>query len=212
MQGKTRLTRHVRFPRQSTYVWRMLPVGDPRTWQSFTSRQWSWAGPLLSRKGAPDTIHSTPADQSTGLYPVSLPSQPMKQWGQSQSSIDGRLLGLLGSSHQHTISTFNTCSRGPTHRSLTDTGRGYNLGGAGLPHTTPWPSQPVVSTFHLRAPPGIQFNQVPSTKPKYWVWEPMAATWCSDHPVIYRSLHLRLAIANDLSLAIWVTRTYRKVW
>jgi hypothetical protein len=28
----------------------------------------------------PDIIHSTPTDQSTGPYPVSLPSQPMKQW------------------------------------------------------------------------------------------------------------------------------------
>jgi hypothetical protein len=31
-------------------------------------------------KRAPDTIPSTPADRSAGLYPVSLPSQPMKQW------------------------------------------------------------------------------------------------------------------------------------
>jgi hypothetical protein len=42
--------------------------------------------------------------------------------------------------------------------------RGYKLRGAGLPHTTPRPSQSVVSTFHLRAPSGLQFNQVPSTK------------------------------------------------
>jgi hypothetical protein len=121
------------------------------------------------RKGAPDTIHSTPADRSAGPYPVSLPSQPMKQWEQSQASIDGRLLGLLASYHQHAIGMFNTCSRGPTHRSLIDTGEGYNLGGAGLPHTTPRPSQPTVSPFHLRAPSSLQFNQVPTTKPKCWV-------------------------------------------
>jgi hypothetical protein len=36
---------------------------------------------------------------------------------------------------------------GPTHRSLTDTGGDYNLGGAGLPHITPRPSQLAVSTF-----------------------------------------------------------------
>jgi hypothetical protein len=29
----------------------------------------------------------------------------------------------------------------------------------------------------------------------------MAATWSFDHSAIYRSLHLCLAIANDLSLA-----------
>jgi hypothetical protein len=28
----------------------------------------------------------------------------------------------------------------------------------------------------------------------------MATTWSFDHLVIYRSLHLRLAITNDLSL------------
>jgi hypothetical protein len=39
----------------------------------------------------------------------------------------------------------------------------------------------------------------------------MATTWSSDHPAIYRSLHLHLAIANDLSLAIGVTRIDRKV-
>jgi hypothetical protein len=35
LQGKTRPTRHVRFPRQSMYAQRMLPAGGPRTWQPF---------------------------------------------------------------------------------------------------------------------------------------------------------------------------------
>jgi hypothetical protein len=39
----------------------------------------------------------------------------------------------------------------------------------------------------------------------------MASTWFSDHSAIYRSLHLRLAIANDLSLKIGVTMIDRKV-
>jgi hypothetical protein len=30
----------------------------------------------------------------------------------------------------------------------------------------------------------------------------MAATWSFDHSAIYRSLHLHLAIANDLSLVV----------
>jgi hypothetical protein len=34
----------------------------------------------------------------------------------------------------------------------------------------------------------------------------MAATWSFDHSVIYRNLHLCLAIANDLSLAIEIIR------
>jgi hypothetical protein len=39
----------------------------------------------------------------------------------------------------------------------------------------------------------------------------MAATWSLHHSVIYHSLYLRLAIANDLSLVIGVTRIDRKV-
>jgi hypothetical protein len=39
----------------------------------------------------------------------------------------------------------------------------------------------------------------------------MAAMWSFDHSAIYRSLHLCLAIANDLSLVIGVTRIDQKV-
>jgi hypothetical protein len=106
----------------------------------------------LSRPSAPEKKGSRHnpqrvADQSTDLYLASLLSQPMKQWGQSQASINGRLLGLLGPYHQYVIGTFNTCSRGPTERSLTDTGGGYNLRGASFPRTTPRPSRPAVSPF-----------------------------------------------------------------
>jgi hypothetical protein len=38
--------------------------------------------------------------------------------------------------YQHVIGTFNTCSRGLTHRSSTDTGVGYNLGGIWAGATT----------------------------------------------------------------------------
>jgi hypothetical protein len=47
---------------------------------------------------------------------------------------------------------------------------GYNLGGAGFPHITLRPSQLVISTFHLRVPPGLKFNQVLLTKPRCRVW------------------------------------------
>jgi hypothetical protein len=39
----------------------------------------------------------------------------------------------------------------------------------------------------------------------------MAATWSFDHLAIYRSIPLRLAIANDLSLVIGIERIDRKV-
>jgi hypothetical protein len=57
--------------------------------------------------------------------------------------------------YQYAIGTFNTCSRGPTHRSLTNTGGGYSLEGVSFSHTTLWHSQPAVSTFQLRASPGL---------------------------------------------------------
>jgi hypothetical protein len=47
---------------------------------------------------------------------------------------------------------------GANHRSLTNTGEGYNLGYASVSHTTTRPSQPVVSPFHLRAPPGLRLS------------------------------------------------------
>jgi hypothetical protein len=124
--GETRPTRHM----PSMLHQRMVPDHTYLTRSThrnlLRSRQQSWAGPLLLRKRAPVTIHSTPAGRSVGPYLVSLPRQPLNQCGQSQSSIDGRVLGLPGSYHRHVIDTFNTCSRGPTHLSLTDTGESYN--------------------------------------------------------------------------------------
>jgi hypothetical protein len=131
--------------------------------------------------------------------------------GVKLSSVDGRLLGLLGPYHQHAIGTFNTCSRGLTHQSLTDTGGSYNLGGASFPHTTPWPSQQVISTSHLRAPPDLQINQALETKSKFKFKEHMTTTWSSDQSAIYCNLYLRLVITNDLSLAIGFTRINQKV-
>jgi hypothetical protein len=52
--------------------------------------------------------------------------------GLSQAPVDGPLLGLLGPYHQHAIGMFNTCSRVPTPRSLTDTGGGYHIENLGI--------------------------------------------------------------------------------
>jgi hypothetical protein len=124
----------------------------------------------LSRPTAPEKKGSRhnpqrTADRSASPYPASLPSQLIKCWGQSQASINDRLLGLLGPYHQYVISTFNTCSRGPTKWSLTDTGRGYNLDGAGFPRTTPRPFRLAVSPFPS-GPVRSPFNPVPVIKPK----------------------------------------------
>jgi hypothetical protein len=87
--------------------------------------------------------HSAPADRSASPYPASLLSQPMKQWRQRQTSINGRLLGLLGLYHQHAIVTFNTCSRVPTPRSLTNIGGGYHIENLGIAIalSPPFPSE-----------------------------------------------------------------------
>jgi hypothetical protein len=61
-----------------------------------------------------------------GPHPVSLLRSTKEEVGLSQAYIDGKLLSLPGSYHRHAIGTFNTCSWGLTHWSLTDTSEGYN--------------------------------------------------------------------------------------
>jgi hypothetical protein len=165
--GETRPTRHTH-PTLSPH---MVPDHMYLTRSTHSSlscsHQQSWAEPLLSRKRAPDTIHSMPANRSMSPYPISLPRQPLKPWGQSQPSVDCQLLGLLGPYLCHAIGMFNTCSRGPTHRSLTDTGRGYNLRSAGFPYLTLRPSQPMVLRFPSKGPARsqvIQSQQKPLVK------------------------------------------------
>jgi hypothetical protein len=153
-----------------------------------------------------EQIHCT---REEGLPTQSIARQPSnhrhakkpKSSVEKSTPMDNWLLGLPGPYHRHAIGTFNTCSWGPTERSLIDTGGGYNLGGAGLPHT----HSPTFPTSCLH------FNHIFSQSLKRWGFkEPMAATWSFDHSAIYRSLHLRLVIANDLSLAEGVTRIDRK--
>jgi hypothetical protein len=155
LQGKTRPTHHT----LSTLGPHMALNHTYLTWSTYNtiSRVTNRFGriPLLLRKKG--TRHNS---QHTDR-PIhgSVPSFSHKPTNEavslSQASVKDKLLGLLDPYHQHAIGTFKTCSRGPTYRSLTNTGRGYNLGGTSFPHTTPWPSQPAVSTFHLRAPPGF---------------------------------------------------------
>jgi hypothetical protein len=72
------------------------------------------------------------------------------------------IIGLLGTYHQHVISTFNTYSRGPIHRSLTDTGGGGNPGGADFPHLNPQPSQPTDLHIPPKSPARYQvINPIP---------------------------------------------------
>jgi hypothetical protein len=156
--GKTGPTRHVRFPRQSTYARRTLPAGGSHTWQPFMRRRQIWTNPpALEKKGS----QHNPQHVSwpiRGSIP-SFPPEPANEAGGVSQAPDGdQLLGLPGPYHRHAIGTFNTCSWGPTERSLTDTGGGYNLGGAGLPHTYSLTFPTSCLHFPLVAPPGLQFN------------------------------------------------------
>jgi hypothetical protein len=136
------------------------------TWFTYSnishSRQQMWTDPLPLRRRTPDNPQHVGWPIRRSVLSFS-PTTANEAVGKSQTSIDNRLLGLPGPYHCHAIGTFNTCLRGPTHRSLIDTDGGYNLGDAGLPHTTHRPSQPAVSPFHLSVSPGLQVNHSIST-------------------------------------------------
>jgi hypothetical protein len=154
--------------------------------QSSTSQ--SWTESLLLRKRNP-RLHTQHVGWLICGSPSSFsPTLNQRSSGESQASVDGRLLGLPGPYHRHAIGTFNTCSRGLTHWSLTNTGGGYNLGGASFPYTTLRPSQPMVSTFHLRAPPGLQFNHFLQEIPKLslrTLWPPRVLSTTRPSTVTY---------------------------
>jgi hypothetical protein len=135
---------------------------------------------LLPRKSAPIST-SQPGWVAHGTRFSFSPNTAIEVVGLSQASVDSRLLGLLCLYHQHVIGTFNTYSRGPTHRSLIDIGRGYNLGGAGLPHHIPRPFQLAVLHFPPKDRPPVRSQVIhptiinwtrERTNPKSHEWEP----------------------------------------
>jgi hypothetical protein len=145
-----------------------------------------------------------------GSVPNFSPKPINEAVGLSQASIDNKLLGLLGPNHQHAIVTFNTCSRWSTHRSLIDTGGGYNLGGTNFSHTTLWPSQPTISTFHLRAPPGLRLINPPLPKDlkREQTLNLMSG---SLHSTSTSTYHLSIALLMLSHKEIGLTRINRKV-
>jgi hypothetical protein len=147
LQRKTQPTRHVRFPRQSTYAWRTLPTGSPCTSQPFVSHQHGWTDALLPRKSALDST-SQLGWVVRGTRLSFSPNTVIEEVRLSQASIGGRLLGLSGPYDRHAIGTFNTCSRVPTFRSLTDAGGGYHIEKLGIATTLspPFPSEGSTDT------------------------------------------------------------------
>jgi hypothetical protein len=119
--------------------------------------------------------------------------------GKIQASVDDKLLDLLDPYHQHAISTFNTCSRGLTHRSLTNTGGGYNLEGVDFPHTTHRPSQSAIFPFHLRAPHSLRLS-INSLPCELKGDQTLNLTSGSLHSTSAVTCHLSTAWANDVPL------------
>jgi hypothetical protein len=110
------------------------------------------------------------AIRSTGPYPAS-PTTAKEQWGKVNSfgQLTTRLTGpislvcdryvqyLLAGANRMVL---NRHRQGPTEWSLIGTGRGYNLGGAGLPHTHSPTFPTSCPHFPLMAPPCLHFNHI----------------------------------------------------
>jgi hypothetical protein len=134
-------------PTNTSHAFHAPSAYSPRpyvsTWLMYSnlsrSRQQIWTDPLAREEGLP--TQST-ARRLTDLWVRIQLLSHNSQWSSGKKSSFCWQLAtrLTGPIYQHTINTFNTCSREPTHRSLTDTGGGYNLGRANFSHTTPWPS------------------------------------------------------------------------
>jgi hypothetical protein len=152
LQGITQYTWHVRFSRQSMCATRTLSMGSPRTWQHFASHQQRWMNPT-----APEKKGSWHNPQHSG-WPIRRSATQFlsqdKHWSsnESQTYVDNKL-------YRFTRRITPACNRyiqylltGPTHRSLTNTGGGYNLGGASLPHHTTRPSQLTILRFPPKGP------------------------------------------------------------
>jgi hypothetical protein len=133
---------------------------------------------LLLKKSAPDST-SQLGWVTRGTYLNFSHNTIIEAVGLSQAFVDDKLLGLLSPYHQYAISTFNTCSRGLTHQSLTDKVEDCNLEGASLPHHTRWPFQSTILHFSPKSPARSQVNHPTITtwtrqwtNPKSREWEP----------------------------------------
>jgi hypothetical protein len=110
-----------------------------------------------------------------------LPHDSLRVGERGFGQVVTQLYQLTRPRYQHTIGTFNTSSRRPTHWSLIDTDEGYNLEGAGFPHHTFRPSQPMVLHF---PPKGLTQSQVIQHQHKPIVrcdMRPIISLWSFDH-------------------------------
>jgi hypothetical protein len=110
-----------------------------------------------------------------GSVPSFSPRTAKEAVEKSQAPVDNWLLGLQGPYHRHAIGTFNTCSRTPIHRSLTDTCEGYN---------------------HLRAPPSLWLSNLHIASSEMVMWSTYRWSVVFWPLGVYQCLYLRLAMTN----------------
>jgi hypothetical protein len=146
LQGKTRPTHHVRFPLQPMHARHTLSTGSPRMWQSFTGSHEVEIVPYTRKKSW--QLKTDWPSRRLGWHHSSSHVTALQKGREVSAQLLHSYISLLGPYHQHTIGAFNTCSRVPTHRSITDTGGGATTFEVPAYHIlTLWPSQPVVFTF-----------------------------------------------------------------
>jgi hypothetical protein len=107
---------------------------------------------LLLRKRAPDTIPSTPAGRATCPPPSLSPLIDIEAVMKAKALLTNITWPITLACDQYV----QYLLVGANHRSLTNTGGGYNLGDLSLPHRSPQPSQPMILRFPLRAPPDLR--------------------------------------------------------
>jgi hypothetical protein len=143
---------------------------------------------LLPRKRSPDTIPS-PAEWSTGSPPSFSPNTAI------EAVMKAKHLSIAGY-YRHAISTFNTCSRVPTPRSLTDTGSDYHIENLRIVTAL---SPPFLFKGSTDPPNGPVRSQIihNNYQLNWRLKQPLNLVSGSLHSTSIVTYHLRIAWAND---------------
>jgi hypothetical protein len=154
--------------------------------------------------------HLSLIEWSAGPASVSLPHN---HWSSVlKTRICWRIcyIGLLDPYLQYMISMFNTWSREPTHRSLTDIGGGYNLRCVGFPyHSLALPNRR--SSVSPKGPAGSQVINLTITN---WIKNEQILNLTNEtpHSTATAFYPLRIASANGKPPYDWVNKGNQEGW
>jgi hypothetical protein len=114
---------------------------------------WSWNKPLYPEEvlATKDRLAQPSSWVASFLLPCDSSRVGERDFGPMVTQLH-QLTEPISPAYDRYVQYF---SQGPTHRSLTDIGGGYNLGGAGLPHTHSLTFPTSCLHFPLMAPPGL---------------------------------------------------------